>query len=142
MRLRPLFYAVSVAGVMAASAASAATGWATGNVNMRVCPSTGCGKILTIPAGASVHVYSCRRWCEVGYAGRRGFASGRYITVGGYRPAPPRVYVPAVPVPHPPVYRRHYRPYVYDDYYGWPRRYDRRYYRRHRHGGFSFEFHF
>ena len=141
MPLRPLLYAAGLAvGLLAAPAASASPGWATGNVNMRSCPGTGCGKILTIPRGARVEVYSCRGWCDVSYAGRRGFASGRYISVGSYR-RPPPVAVP-VPVPIRP-HRRYYRPYGYDYYYDdyWYDRRWRRYHRRPR-GGFGFEFHF
>lgn len=144
MRLRPLLQVAGVAaGLLVASTAHASPGWATGDVNMRSCPSTRCGKILTIPRGARVEVYSCRGWCEISYAGYRGFSSGRYINVGGYRRARPPAVVP-VPIPIPYPYRHYSRPYYGDGYYYGRRPWRDRYYRRghRRRGGFSFEFHF
>jgi hypothetical protein len=39
-------------------------------------------RIATIPAGAPVKVLRCGRWCEVVYAGRKGWASAAYIARG------------------------------------------------------------
>lgn len=104
--------------LLAGTAANAAPGRATADVNMRTCGSTSCARITTIPAGAPVDVIYCDGWCELYYAGRRGFAYGAYIAVGGYDPAPPPVYrapprTRIYTVPPPPVYR-YYRPYYWD----------------------------
>ncbi len=91
MLLRLLAIAVGLSGTVYSipSADAATRGWATRAVNMRICPSVRCARILTIPAGARVRVYYCRRWCEVRFAGRHGFAYSRYIAIGGYRELPP-----------------------------------------------------
>ena len=79
-----------------ATAAAAAPGVATGNVNMRSGPGTQYAKITTVPAGAPVEVLGCSGWCEIAFAGRQGFVSANYVdtNVGQrlvYRPAPPPV---------------------------------------------------
>lgn len=63
-------------------AADAAPGVARGSVNLRAGPGTNYTRITTIPAGARVNVLRCGRWCEVVYAGRKGWASASYITRG------------------------------------------------------------
>jgi len=58
--------------------------YATASVNMRAGPSTGYRVITTVPAGARVHVYGCRRgwnWCDTAWAGHRGWVSGSYLRV-------------------------------------------------------------
>ena len=60
----------------------AAPGAATGNVNLRAGPGTNYARIGTIPRGAPVNVLRCGRWCEVVYAGRKGWASASYFARG------------------------------------------------------------
>lgn len=81
MRLTTVIAATGLclAGVTSAWAAS---GMAKGNVNLRTGPGTGYARLVTIPAGARVQVLRCPRWCEVVYAGRRGWASAGYIARG------------------------------------------------------------
>lgn len=63
--------------------AQAASGYTTGNVNMRTGPSTRYARILTIPRGAGVAIYGCSgSWCDTYYAGRRGWVSARYLSTG------------------------------------------------------------
>jgi uncharacterized protein YraI len=96
--------ATLLAGSAMASTASAAEGWATASVNMRTCASTRCARILTIPAGARVEVLRSGSWYEVIYAGRRGWASGSYIALGG-QPAPTYQYsYPGYYYDYPSVY--------------------------------------
>jgi len=60
--------------------AHAAWGVATGNVNMRTCPSTQCLRITVVPVGARVWIAGKRGgWYLVNYARRRGYVSGRFI---------------------------------------------------------------
>ncbi len=104
-------------GSIFASSAKAEEGWATRAVNMRTCASVRCPKILTIPAGARVWVYYCDRWCRVRFAGRRGYAYGRYIEIAGYY-RPPTIIIPPPIFRHPPIFHpppryrppRRYRP--------------------------------
>lgn len=148
MLSRSIILAAGLAGgMLAASAASAAPGWATGDVNMRSCGSTSCGKITVIPEGAEVEVYGCDGWCELDFAGYHGYASRRYIALGdgGYAPVPPPVVV-RPPIP-PRVYWQYGRPHWDPRYGAW---YDgRRWWydggwhgRRPRRGGLSLEFNF
>lgn len=91
------FALLSLAALMlAATAASAAPGVATGNVNLRTGPGSGYARIATIPAGARVEVLRCAGWCEVVFAGRRGWASAAYIS-RGYRGVPAGRYYPVLP---------------------------------------------
>lgn len=116
MLIRSLLIGIGLAGglVYSQPATAATDGWATRAVNMRVCPSVRCARILTIPARARVRVYGCERWCEVRFAGRDGFVSARYITLGGYRRVPPPIYRVPPPFyrhdPLPPYYRWRPRP--------------------------------
>jgi len=145
MLSRKNIFALSfAAGLLIASAAAAATGWATGNVNMRTCGSTRCAKITTIPAGAAVNVYHCGAWCELDFAGYHGFASARYISLGRYRRPPPVVVAP-VPLP-PTVYWYYGRPRWDPRYRSWHSGdrwwYDHGWHRRPPRSGFTLEFHF
>ena len=63
--------------------AAAAPGVTKGSVNLRAGPGTHYARIITIPAGAPVAVLRCARWCEVVFAGRKGWASAAYIARGG-----------------------------------------------------------
>jgi len=65
--------------------ADAAPGVAKGSVNLRAGPGSAYARIATIPAGAQVNVLRCRNWCEVVYAGRKGWASAAYIARGAAR---------------------------------------------------------
>ncbi|MGN6307286.1 MAG: SH3 domain-containing protein [Mesorhizobium sp.] len=83
MRLKIVASAFAfVFGISAPSLAEAANAYATGNVNMRSGPGTGYARIATIPAGAAVTIRGCLSgysWCDVSFAGRRGWASSDYL---------------------------------------------------------------
>jgi len=148
MRVRSLSLAGGLAAaVLCSAAAQAVPGMATGNVNMRTGPSTGYAVITTIPVGAPVEVHRCDRWCEVSYAGRRGWASGNYIA-SGYAVQPVPVVPPTVyayrPAPPPQIYWRYgHRPWWDDRYRRWRDR-DRWWYdnRWHDRPGVNFQFGF
>ncbi|WP_454289280.1 SH3 domain-containing protein [Rhizobium arsenicireducens] len=62
--------------------AAAATAYATANVNMRSGPSTQYPPVLVIPVGSRVNIQGCMQsanWCDVAYAGYRGWVSGSYL---------------------------------------------------------------
>ena len=62
--------------------AQAAEGYATANVNMRAGPSTDFPAITVIPDGRGVEIHGCLSdtpWCDVSYAGNRGWVSGNYV---------------------------------------------------------------
>ena len=82
MRLATAIAAASLF-VAAGGSALADPGVAKGNVNLRTGPGMDYARIATIPAGARVQILRCPRWCEVVYAGRRGWASAAYIARGG-----------------------------------------------------------
>ncbi len=74
-----------LASLAMAPAASAASGYTTGDVNMRTGPGTRYHRILTIPRGAPVEIYGCSgSWCDTFYAGRRGWVSGHYLSTAQY----------------------------------------------------------
>ena len=81
--------------------ASAAAGFATGDVNLRAGPGTGFARIVVVPAGAPLQVYSCSTWCQVNFGGYVGWVSARYVASGAY-------------YRRPPPFRYHWRSY------GWP----------------------
>ena len=89
---------VAVAAAWLPQAANAATGFATGNVNLRSGPGTQFHKIVVIPAGAPVEVYGCSSWCNVNYRGYVGWASAKYISPGGYYRPPYPQYRPPPPL--------------------------------------------
>jgi hypothetical protein len=84
MSSHPLLVSLALvtAAIFAAQPAEAAPGVARGSVNLRAGPGTSYARIATIPAGARVNVLRCARWCEVVYAGRKGWASASYIARG------------------------------------------------------------
>ena len=62
--------------------ASAATAFATGNVNLPAGPSTAYPAVNVVPAGDDVRVFGClsnRSWCDVDYYGQRGWMSSNYL---------------------------------------------------------------
>lgn len=129
MKFRYPLVAGALFGMLAATAAEAAPGTATGSVNMRTGPGTSYARIATIPAGAPVNVLSCPSWCQVTYAGRTGWVSSNYIA-RGYAQATPRYVAPpryaypaaryAYRVPMPPrADWRYGRPWWDDRYGGW-----------------------
>jgi hypothetical protein len=79
---------------------------ATGDVNMRAAPTTNAPVILLIPGGSNVEALGCNvGWCEVVFAGRRGYAIQPRLDFGGDPPPPPRR-----PLPPPPYARPAYPP--------------------------------
>lgn len=78
-------------GILAATAAmvavtpalaQAATAYSTANVNLRAGPSTSYPAVVVIPDGSKLQVFGCLQspnWCDVGFAGGRGWVSGTYI---------------------------------------------------------------
>lgn len=72
--------AVSTVGLPAI--AEAAPAFSTGNVNMRSGPSTRYPAVIVIPTGSRVDIRGClssANWCDVAYAGYRGWVSGSYL---------------------------------------------------------------
>lgn len=65
-----------------ALAEGAVRGIATANVNMRSGPSTAYPAVIVIPVGAPLTINGCMNtvnWCDVSFAGGRGWVSGNYI---------------------------------------------------------------
>lgn len=62
--------------------AEAATAFSTANVNMRSGPSTRYPAVIVVPAGTRVNIQGCMssaNWCDVSFAGYRGWVSGSYL---------------------------------------------------------------
>lgn len=62
--------------------AEAATAFSTANVNMRSGPSTRYPAVIVVPSGSRVDIRGCMssaNWCDVAYAGYRGWVSGSYL---------------------------------------------------------------
>ncbi|MDS7595285.1 SH3 domain-containing protein [Agrobacterium tumefaciens] len=81
---KKLLGAIAMLAMLAAPAlAEAATrGFATANVNMRSGPSTAYPAVVVVPNGAPLVVNGCLSdtpWCDVSFAGGRGWVAGRYI---------------------------------------------------------------
>ena len=71
---------VAVALLASASAAMAAPGFATTNVNVRSGPGTGYGAVDTLRRGERVDVSGCRGgWCYVEKSGPDGWVSASYL---------------------------------------------------------------
>ncbi len=59
---------------------------ATTTLNFRAGPGTNYQVIGSIPNGGLVTVYNCTEnygWCDIGFSGQRGWASGRYLSYAG-----------------------------------------------------------
>lgn len=86
-----------------AGAASAAPALVTGDLNLRSGPGTNFGVIAVLPGGATVNVVGCASgWCRIAWRSGYGYASSRYLDLGGgpgYVAAPP----PPVYAAPPPV---------------------------------------
>ncbi len=76
------------AAALAASAgglpavAEAASAFSTANVNMRSGPNTQYPAVIVIPSGSRVNIQGClssANWCDVAFAGYRGWVSGSYL---------------------------------------------------------------
>ena len=71
-----------VAAILLPALAQAAEGYATANVNMRAGPSTDFPAVTVIPNGRAVEIHGCLSdspWCDVSFAGNRGWVSGQYV---------------------------------------------------------------
>ncbi|MFN7024370.1 MAG: SH3 domain-containing protein [Pseudorhizobium sp.] len=67
---------------MPSLADAAVRGFSTANVNMRSGPSTAYPAVTVIPVGTRVTIYGCMssvNWCDVAFAGGRGWVSGNYV---------------------------------------------------------------
>mgnify|MGYP000005808620 CR=1 FL=1 len=68
----------------APSGANAATvSVATANVNLRARPSTDFPVVTVVPQSVRIVTYGCTSdyaWCDIGFAGHRGWVASRYIT--------------------------------------------------------------
>ncbi|WP_428644691.1 SH3 domain-containing protein [Roseibium sp.] len=79
-----LFVMAQLAPTEVAQAAYQAT--ASTNLNYRAGPGTNYQVVGTIPQGGLVTVYQCSEsynWCDIDYAGSRGWASSKYLTYAG-----------------------------------------------------------
>lgn len=56
---------------------------ATADVRLRSAPNDGSAVLGVVPDGAEVGVVACDGWCEVVYAGKRGFVYKRFVADGG-----------------------------------------------------------
>ncbi|WP_273719130.1 MULTISPECIES: SH3 domain-containing protein [Bartonella] len=57
---------------------------ASGQVSLRTGPATAYKVIAMVPMGAKVQIYGClsnKTWCSLGYHGKVGWASARYVNV-------------------------------------------------------------
>jgi hypothetical protein len=61
---------------------------AISDVNLRAGPSNGQAVLATIPRGSPVDVINCRQWCEVIFAGRRGWVYKGFIGASPMRRGP------------------------------------------------------
>lgn len=86
--------AAVLGGLMIPATASAATSAiVTADLNIRTGPGTGYQRFGTIPYGSHVTVIGCLSgysWCDVSWAGERGWVSSNYLAyrVDGYDPRP------------------------------------------------------
>lgn len=77
--------ALSISGAAMAASISAIT---TADLNIRVGPGVSYARFGTIPYGDNVHVHGCisgYNWCDVSWAGTRGWVSGTYLAYLGER---------------------------------------------------------
>ncbi|WP_159347544.1 SH3 domain-containing protein [Roseomonas harenae] len=98
--------------------ASAAPGFATGNVNLRAGPGTNYPQVTVVPAGAPVEIIGCLggySWCDVGFGQVRGWVSANYLQYlyeNRRVPLPeyaPRVGLPVVTFSFGDYWGSHYR---------------------------------
>lgn len=82
-----LFGLVLIGYLVTGTAASAAVqATVTTNLNFRSGPGTNYQVVGSIPSGSVVTVFNCTEnygWCDIDYAGQRGWASGRYLSYAG-----------------------------------------------------------
>ena len=96
MQIRHLALAAGLF-MLSAGAASAAPALVTGDLNLRTGPGAHYSVLTVLPGGATVNVRGCAAgWCRIAWRGGYGFASSRYLDLGGgpVYAAPPRVYAP------------------------------------------------
>lgn len=124
-RRKLLMVAAVLGGLFVPAAANAASFPAvtTADLNIRVGPGVQYERFSTIPAGDNIHVNSCLsgyNWCDVSWAGTRGWVSGNYLAYLGQRyyrrPIPTIATVIGLPVvryDYNDYYGRHYRGHVF-----------------------------
>jgi len=99
MRIRHLALATGLL-LLSAGAASAAPALVTGDLNLRTGPGAHYRVLTVLPGGVTVNVRGCGGgWCRIAWRDGYGYASSRYLDLGGgpvY--AAPRVYVAPPPV--------------------------------------------
>lgn len=118
------------------AALAAVTAIATSDVNLRAGPSTQYPAVDVVQGGDDVRVFGClsdRSWCDVAYAGQRGWMSSRYLAYlrGGQRYVGPQfvttVGAPVISFTFGSYWDNHYRGRsFYRDRARWDRRDDRR----------------
>lgn len=119
MRRSVLGLVAGLAGLIGlTAAATAAPGFATGNVNLRAGPGTGYPQVVVVPNAAPVEIFGCLQgygWCDVGFNGVRGWVSSGYLqySSGGRRVPFARYYgqagVPVVGFEFGNYWGEHYR---------------------------------
>lgn len=110
-------FAFLIASALPGLASAAPLVVATADVNMRAGPGTGYPVVVTLPAGARAEAFGCvdgRAWCDVAWAGYRGWVASSYLSLI-YRGAPvafvrvPVAVAPPVVIYDPHIYyRAHY----------------------------------
>jgi len=79
---RVLLPLLSVAAVLAATAAWAGNAYTQGHVHLRAGPSSEYPLVITIPANSLLQVNGCLddfTWCDVDWEGNRGWVYGNYL---------------------------------------------------------------
>jgi uncharacterized protein YraI len=86
MTRRNRLFTLALAGaLLVPGVASAASAFATTNVNLRAGPSTSYPAVNVVRGGDDVEVFGClsnRSWCDVDYYGQRGWMSSNYLAFG------------------------------------------------------------
>ncbi|MEO0855110.1 MAG: SH3 domain-containing protein, partial [Cyanobacteria bacterium J06648_11] len=127
MKSRGVLMTAVLATLLGCTSASAATpAVATTNVNLRAGPSTDFPIVRVVPSGARLVTIGCLAdysWCDVRFAGARGWMAARYIFLSGPRtvvtaPIAAPVGIPVVAFSHA-YWRAHYTTYPW--YGAWPR---------------------
>lgn len=122
---------VVAAGLFAAGTAPASAQigvYTITDLNIRSGPGVDYTRIAVIPEGGEVTVFGCtpsRIWCDIAWAGWRGWVAADYLHHAGYRRP---LYEPGPGFVRPPVVRYNYRRY-HDRYYRGRPFYRRPYYR-------------